>query len=184
MWPYQEQKDRRRIFPAPICFGQKKEPSVFPRSLRLGASNIDGSDIQYTILCPRGLGSNVASSVASWARPCWYNEDMTGCAPTFEHEYRLWGSGCRSVAGLDEAGRGALAGPVVAAAVVIDPASVQLPLWGELHDSKLLSPRQRAILAPRSRWRHSVGPSALPRRRRSTASASPPPHARQCRQPW
>lgn len=73
---------------------------------------------------------------------------MTGCAPTFEHEYRLWGSGCHSVAGLDEAGRGALAGPVVAAAVVIDPASAHLPLWGELRDSKLLSPRQRTLLAP------------------------------------
>ncbi len=73
---------------------------------------------------------------------------MKGCAPTFEHEYRLWASGCRGVAGLDEAGRGALAGPVVAAAVVIDPASAGLPLWGELRDSKLLSPRQRAALAP------------------------------------
>ena len=73
---------------------------------------------------------------------------MTGCVPTFEHEYRLWGSGCRGVAGLDEAGRGALAGPVVAAAVVVDPASAHLPLWGELRDSKLLSPRQRATLAP------------------------------------
>jgi ribonuclease HII len=73
---------------------------------------------------------------------------MTGCVPTFEHEYRLWDSGCRGVAGLDEAGRGALAGPVVAAAVVIDPASTALPLWGELRDSKLLSPRQRATLAP------------------------------------
>ena len=71
-----------------------------------------------------------------------------GCVPTFEHEYHLWGSGCRSVAGLDEAGRGALAGPVVAAAVVIDPAGADLPLWGELRDSKLLSPRQRAALAP------------------------------------
>ena len=52
------------------------------------------------------------------------------------------------MAGLDEAGRGALAGPVVAAAVVVDPASADLPLWGELRDSKLLSPRQRAALAP------------------------------------
>ena len=76
---------------------------------------------------------------------------MTGCVPTFEHEYRLWGSGCRSVAGLDEAGRGALAGPVVAAAVIIDPATADLPLWGELRDSKLLSPRRRAALAPQIR---------------------------------
>ena len=117
---------------------------MFPRSLRLGASNIDGSSLEYTIACPRILGSNVAFV----ARPCWYNEDMMGCVPTFEHENRLWANGCRCVAGLDEAGRGALAGPVVAAAVVIDPDSASLPLWGELRDSKLLSPRQRAALAP------------------------------------
>jgi ribonuclease HII len=75
-------------------------------------------------------------------------QSMNGCAPSFEHERRLWGSGSRRVAGIDEAGRGALAGPVVAAAVVIDPRSVELPLWGALRDSKLLTPLQRAALAP------------------------------------
>lgn len=133
--------------PAPICFGldlHKKGAVGVPPKLALGASNTDDSDFEYTIVCPLGLGSNVAFM----ARPCWYNEDMKCCAPTFEYEYRLWGSGCRSIAGLDEAGRGALAGPVVAAAVVIDPSSAGLPLWGELRDSKLLSPRQRAALAP------------------------------------
>jgi len=47
-----------------------------------------------------------------------------------------------SFAGLDEAGRGALAGPVVTAAVVLDYAK---PLEG-LNDSKLLSPHQREEL--------------------------------------
>lgn len=47
-------------------------------------------------------------------------------------------------AGLDEAGRGCLAGPVVAAAVIL-PTSVNIP---RLADSKKLSPRQRAFLAP------------------------------------
>ena len=47
------------------------------------------------------------------------------------------------VAGVDEAGRGPLAGPVVAAAVILDPAR---PIAG-LRDSKALSPRQRAALA-------------------------------------
>jgi len=46
-------------------------------------------------------------------------------------------------AGVDEAGRGPLAGPVVAAAVVLDPAR---PVTG-LADSKLLAPRRRAELA-------------------------------------
>lgn len=51
------------------------------------------------------------------------------------------------LAGVDEAGRGPLAGPVVAAAVILDPAR---PLDG-LTDSKLLSARQRERLAPRIR---------------------------------
>lgn len=46
--------------------------------------------------------------------------------------------------GVDEAGRGPLAGPVVAAAVVLDPAR---PVAG-LKDSKKLSARQRECLAP------------------------------------
>ncbi len=76
---------------------------------------------------------------------------MMGCVPTFEYELRLWAGGCRCVAGLDEAGRGALAGPVVAAAVVIDPHSAGLPLWSEMRDSKLLTPAQRTALAPQIR---------------------------------
>jgi ribonuclease HII len=62
------------------------------------------------------------------------------------HERRLWASGLTRVAGVDEAGRGPLAGPVVAAAVIL-PAD-----WGRtgiepglrgLTDSKQLSPGQR-----------------------------------------
>ena len=47
------------------------------------------------------------------------------------------------VCGVDEAGRGPLAGPVVAAAVILDPAR---PILG-LNDSKKLSERRRAALA-------------------------------------
>ena len=47
------------------------------------------------------------------------------------------------VAGVDEAGRGPLAGPVVVAAVILDPAR---PIAG-LDDSKALSPRRREQLA-------------------------------------
>jgi ribonuclease HII len=55
-----------------------------------------------------------------------------GTRPTWDYEARARRSGARAVAGVDEAGRGPLAGPVVAAAVVLDP-----------DDSKLLSPRRR-----------------------------------------
>jgi ribonuclease HII len=53
------------------------------------------------------------------------------------------------VAGVDEAGRGPLAGPVVAAAVILDP---NRPVRG-LADSKQLTPQERDILAPRIRER-------------------------------
>jgi len=53
------------------------------------------------------------------------------------------------VAGVDEAGRGPLAGPVVAAAVILDPAR---PVRG-LADSKLLTPERRETLARRIRER-------------------------------
>ena len=42
--------------------------------------------------------------------------------PTLDHELQLIQSGHALVAGIDEAGRGAWAGPVVAAAVILDPA--------------------------------------------------------------
>jgi ribonuclease HII len=69
--------------------------------------------------------------------------------PSFELEQGLHSRGFSLVAGIDEAGRGPLAGPVVAAAVVLPPelfASHQrtLPLWlGLVDDSKRLSAEQR-----------------------------------------
>ncbi len=53
------------------------------------------------------------------------------------------------IAGVDEAGRGPLAGPVTAAAVILAPSR---PIMG-LKDSKLLSPRQREKLAAEIRER-------------------------------
>ena len=60
-------------------------------------------------------------------------------------ERRLFSSGYRLVAGIDEVGRGCLAGPVMAAAVILDPAR---PIRG-LMDSKLLAPAERERLARR-----------------------------------
>ena len=57
--------------------------------------------------------------------------------------------GLRLVAGVDEVGRGPLAGPVVAAAVILDP---QRPIDG-LADSKTLSEARREELAPLIRER-------------------------------
>lgn len=60
----------------------------------------------------------------------------------YAQERGAWARGLR-VAGVDEVGRGPLAGPVVAAAVILDPAA---PIEG-LRDSKLLTARKRRQLA-------------------------------------
>lgn len=64
--------------------------------------------------------------------------------PTLETEIALLKQGYRFVAGLDEAGRGAWAGPVVAAAVILplDRPDIR-PVLAGLNDSKQLSPRAR-----------------------------------------
>ncbi|WP_188609260.1 ribonuclease HII [Chelatococcus reniformis] len=64
--------------------------------------------------------------------------------PTFDRERRLRRRGLWPVAGLDEVGRGPLAGPVVAAAVVLDPADIP----AGLNDSKALDGETRETLYP------------------------------------
>jgi ribonuclease HII len=66
----------------------------------------------------------------------------------FEFERALWGRGLRRIAGVDEAGRGPLAGPVVAAAAILPPKWVEAGLPRELeglNDSKQLTPTQREV---------------------------------------
>lgn len=74
-------------------------------------------------------------------------------APDFEREAALWARGLRRVAGVDEAGRGPLAGPVVAAAVILDPA--RLPEG--IDDSKRLPAARRDRLAAAIRDSAAVG---------------------------
>lgn len=69
--------------------------------------------------------------------------------PTSRHERALRRAGFGAVAGVDEAGRGALFGPVFAAAVVLDP---ERQIRG-LDDSKALEPERREVLAVRIRER-------------------------------
>lgn len=65
--------------------------------------------------------------------------------PTFDTEKELGGLGYRLVAGIDEVGRGALAGPVFAAAVMI-PLDADFTWLSLVRDSKQLSARQRERL--------------------------------------
>lgn len=63
--------------------------------------------------------------------------------PDLSFEQPLWAAGLRYIAGIDEAGRGPLAGPVCAAAVVLPAdASLEQRLHG-VRDSKQMPPRQR-----------------------------------------
>ncbi len=63
-------------------------------------------------------------------------------SPTFQHERELLGLGYTAIVGVDEVGAGALAGPVMAGAVIL-PLDSGLAL---IRDSKLLSARQREML--------------------------------------
>jgi ribonuclease HII len=70
---------------------------------------------------------------------------MKGQIPSFAEEERLIAQGYQFIAGIDEAGRGSLAGPVVAAAVIL-PGNINAPWLDQIRDSKQLSPVRREFL--------------------------------------
>jgi len=65
--------------------------------------------------------------------------------PNLDHENKLKSQGYMLIAGIDEAGRGALAGPVVASAVIL-PHPANLPWFELVRDSKELNSRKRESL--------------------------------------
>ena len=73
---------------------------------------------------------------------CYRSPDLRNA-----EEESCYAQGYRLVAGVDEVGRGCLAGPVVASAVVM-PRGQRLLWYKRVKDSKLLSPEQRAELSP------------------------------------
>ena len=66
--------------------------------------------------------------------------------PSFAEEKKLVAKGYRLIAGIDEVGRCALAGPVAAAAVIL-PRRINAPWLKRVKDSKLLSPPEREYLS-------------------------------------
>jgi len=64
--------------------------------------------------------------------------------PDYSFEENLSARGVLRIAGVDEVGRGPLAGPVTAAAVILDPNNIP----DGLNDSKTLTKRKLAILEP------------------------------------
>ena len=66
--------------------------------------------------------------------------------PTLDVERQLFAAGARVVVGIDEVGRGAIAGPVTIGAVAIDASHTSFPEG--LADSKLLTPKRREAMEP------------------------------------
>ena len=84
-------------------------------------------------------------SRAATVRPVRLPLDEESVRPTFNRERRARKRGVWPIAGCDEAGRGPLAGPVVAAAVILDPKRIPRGL----DDSKKLTRERRELLYDR-----------------------------------
>ena len=82
--------------------------------------------------------------------------------PDLTHE-RVAGHPDRAVAGVDEVGRGPLAGPLVAAAVVIPPEGLPAALAGQVDDSKRVPKGQRPLVANalRATVPHGLGQASV-----------------------
>ena len=93
--------------------------------------------------------------------------------PTFDHERTLWNQGLRLVAGVDEVGRGPLAGPVVAAAVVLPPRA-RFAWLDDVRDSKMLLAPKREELAEKIRAKAlAVGLGIVPPERIDAIGIAP-----------
>jgi ribonuclease HII len=87
--------------------------------------------------------SDSVNEIESPSRVSLFSDiEITGCGLVFEE--LAWADGFSTVAGIDEVGRGCLAGPVVAAACILDPAK---PLPEGLNDSKQVGAEQRVEIA-------------------------------------
>jgi len=76
-------------------------------------------------------------------------------SPSLAEEKRLEAQGYQLIAGVDEVGCGALAGPVVAAAVIL-PCHIDTPWLKQVRDSKQLTPARRQLL---SEYIHEIATS-------------------------
>lgn len=106
----------------------EKGPEVYPQVIQALGEDPRGGAQKLVRYCQ--------SRMDEWER----ERDRIG--RMYSYERQLWAMGYNMVAGLDEVGRGPLAGPVVAAAVIL-PGEVVLP---GIDDAKRLSPRRRQEL--------------------------------------
>ena len=81
--------------------------------------------------------------------PIKFDRSLLPAQPDLTFEAGLWSRGTRYVAGVDEAGRGALAGPVAAAALIL-PADLSVAeRINGVRDSKQMTPAERQFWAKR-----------------------------------
>jgi ribonuclease HII len=99
---------------------------------------------QFVLILEQSMTHTSARSITQFAID---EVPSAGTRAGLSFEIELWQAGYKHVAGADEVGRGAWAGPVVAAAVILpaDAHSVA-PLLGVVDDSKKLTPRTRERL--------------------------------------
>ena len=93
--------------------------------------------MRYAVRCDSVENAESSSRVSLFA-----DIEIDGCGLVFEE--LAWQDGFKSVAGVDEVGRGCIAGPVVAVACILDPAC---PLPDGLNDSKQVTPERREEIA-------------------------------------
>ncbi len=77
--------------------------------------------------------------------------DLLPAEPNLEWENKIWGAGIEWIAGIDEAGRGALAGPVAAAAVILPTERSLTRELAGVRDSKQMTSSQRESCTQRIR---------------------------------
>ena len=65
--------------------------------------------------------------------------------PNYHEEQELFAQGFRNICGVDEVGRGCLAGPIMAGAVIL-PNDISLEKLSKVRDSKMLSAKSRSLL--------------------------------------
>jgi ribonuclease HII len=80
-----------------------------------------------------------------------FDPQLIPASPDLSFELPLWSAGLKLVAGLDEAGRGALAGPVAAGAVILPARLDILSALDGVRDSKQMTPAQRRFWTERLR---------------------------------
>ena len=105
--------------------------------------NISHSECQTSNSSFRTPNSSLLTSDSTLLTP---NSSLHKPSPTLYYETALWNQGILLIAGIDEAGRGAWAGPVTAGAVILPADPNILNRLAGVRDSKLMTPAEREAM--------------------------------------